>query len=122
MKTTIKTAAITIAMLFIALIATTTLKAQETSSAQETSEKTYIKIVVDGLSCPFCAYGLEKKLKKVSGSENVLISLTEGEATMSVPKHKKPTQEELKKIVEDAGFSPREISFSEEPFKTKKNE
>ena len=110
-------------MLFIALIATTnTIKAQETAKAQETSEKTYIKIVVDGLSCPFCAYGLEKKLKKVSGSEDIVIALTEGEATMSVPKHQKPTEEELRKIVKDAGFTPRVITFSETPFKTKKDE
>ena len=105
------------AMLLIALITTT-----NTTKAQVASEKTYIKIVVDGLSCPFCAYGLEKKLKKVSGSEDIFIALTVGEATMSVPKDQKPTEEELRKIVKDAGFTPREISFSETPFKTKKDE
>ena len=114
MKTTLRTA---ISILFIALIATT-----NTIKAQETSQMIYIKIVVDGLSCPFCAYGLEKKLKKVSGSENVLIAVTEGEATMSVPKHQKPTKDKLRKIVKDAGFTPREISFSEIPFKNKKDE
>ena len=102
-------------MLFIAFISTT-----GTVSAQETSEKTYIKIVVDGLSCPFCAYGLEKKLKQVAGSEDIFIGLTEGEATMRVPKDQKPTEEQLRKIVKDAGFTPRTITFSKIPFKTEK--
>jgi len=117
MKGTIKTAAITIAMLFIAVIATTS-----TIKAQEPVEKTYVKIVVDGLSCPFCAYGLEKKLKAVSGSKDVSIELTKGEATMSVPKDQQPTEEELRKIVKDAGFTPRDITFSKTPFETKKDE
>ncbi|MBL4752073.1 MAG: heavy-metal-associated domain-containing protein [Flavobacteriales bacterium] len=117
MKETIKTAAITIAMLFIAVIGTTS-----TIKAQETSEKTYIKIAVDGLSCPFCAYGLEKKLKEVSGSKNISIELTEGEATMSVPIGQQPTEEELRKIVNDAGFTAKDIAFSETPFETKKDE
>jgi len=115
MKTTIKTTGITLIMLLAALFTTNTVNAQ-------TTEKTYIKIEVDGLSCPFCAYGLEKKLKKIAGSKDVFIQLEEGEATMSVPKDQKPTEEELRKIVKDAGFTPKEITFSKTPFKTKKDD
>jgi len=104
-------------MLFIALITST-----NTVVAQETAEKVYIKIEVDGLSCPFCAYGLEKKLKKVTGSKDVIIELTEGEATLNVPKDQQPAKEELETIVKDAGFTPREISFSDKPFKTNEDE
>ena len=104
-------------MLFIALIATT-----NNVVAQETTEKVYIKIEVDGLSCPFCAYGLEKKLKKVTGSKDIIIELTAGEATLNVPKDEQPTKEELETIVKDAGFTPREITFSDNPFKTKEGE
>jgi mercuric ion binding protein len=117
MKTVIKTGIIVLVTLF-AFLTTTSVNAQNNTNA----EKTYIKIEVDGLSCPFCAYGLEKKLKKVAGSENVLIELTEGEATMNVPKDQQPTKEELQKIVKDAGFTPKEIIFSKTPFKTKKDE
>ncbi|HDY68801.1 MAG TPA: copper chaperone [Candidatus Scalindua sp.] len=117
MKTTIKSVAISISMLIIALFATT-----YTINAQDTTDTVYIKIMVDGLSCPFCAYGLEKKLKQVAGSKDVFIKLAEGEATMSVPKGKEPTKEELETIVKDAGFTPREITFSDKPFKTKEDE
>jgi len=95
---------------------------QINAQTKSETDKTYIKIEVDGLSCPFCAYGLEKKLKNIDGSKDVSIQLEEGEVTMSVPLVKKPTEEELRKIVKDAGFTPKEISFSKTPFKTKKDE
>ena len=33
-----------------------------------------ITIEVDGLACPFCAYGLEKNLKEIDGVENIEIN------------------------------------------------
>lgn len=85
--------------------------------AQEDTGKTYIQIRVDGLSCPFCAYGLEKKLKKVDGATDLHIELEEGLVSFVVPKDKKPSVESLRKVVTDAGFTPREIKFSDTPFK-----
>jgi mercuric ion binding protein len=117
MKTTMKSVIISISMLIIPLFLTT-----NTISAQDATDTVYIKIIVDGLSCPFCAYGMEKKLKQVAGSKDVFIELAEGEATMSVPKGKEPTKEELETIVKDAGFTPREVTFSNKPFKTEEDE
>ena len=85
--------------------------------AQEDNGKMYIQIRVDGLSCPFCAYGLEKKLKKIDGAANLLIELEEGIVSLDVPTDKKPSEEDLRKVVTDAGFTPREIKFSSAPFK-----
>jgi copper chaperone CopZ len=87
------------------------------SKAQENNDKTYIQIRVDGLSCPFCAYGLEKKLKKVEGAANLFIQLEEGIVSLDVPAGQKPSEQDLKKVVTDAGFTPREIKFSDIPFK-----
>jgi len=84
---------------------------------QENQSKTYIQIRVDGLSCPFCAYGLEKKLKKIDGVANIHIALEEGVVEMNVPTKKKPSEDDINKVVTDAGFTPREIKFSETPFK-----
>lgn len=117
MKHILKTTVMSITILFITLIVTT-----DTINAQSATEKTYVKIAVDGLSCPFCAYGLEKKLKKIGTANDVLIDLDQGEATFNVSKDQKPTEEQLQKIVKDAGFTPKEIIFSETPFKTKKDE
>ncbi|BAO55249.1 heavy-metal-associated domain-containing protein [Nonlabens marinus] len=117
MKTLLRTGIITLFAFATFLLSTTNVNAQSKSE----TDKTYIKIEVDGLSCPFCAYGLEKKLVQ-AGSKDVLIELEEGEATMSVSKDQQPTEEELQKIVKDAGFTPKEITFSSTPFKMKKDE
>jgi len=32
-----------------------------------------VTVSVDGMACPFCAYGVEKKLKRVVGVESITI-------------------------------------------------
>ncbi|MFB6257387.1 MAG: heavy-metal-associated domain-containing protein [Flavobacteriales bacterium] len=83
---------------------------------QEQEDRTYVKIVVGGLACPFCAYGLEKKLKKVEGQKDLYIDVQGGYARFSVPKGKKPSKEALKKRVKKAGFEAKKVRFSEDPF------
>lgn len=76
------------------------------SGAQD-SEKIVIR--VDGLSCPFCAYGLEKNLKKLEGVERVDIKVNDGIAEVTLKEGKKLDDKALKEAVKKAGFTPREI-------------
>ncbi len=62
-------------------------------------------IGVDGMSCPFCAYGLEKKLKKVKDVESVTIDLNEGEVVVIAKAGATIKEESLRKAVKDAGFT-----------------
>ena len=103
---------LTVLLIFIATPMGSHLKSQNSAI-----DRTYIKIEVHGLSCPFCAYGLEKNLKSIEGVENVVISVSESAATLSVPKDKEPTKKRLKKVVKDAGFTAKEIKYSDKPFK-----
>ncbi len=98
---------ISLALIFLLLLPATRIQ------AQDNSQEVFVSIKVDGLSCPFCAYGLEKKLKKIDGAKEVFIDLEAGEATFRIDREKKPTEEKLQKIVKDAGFVPRKITFSE---------
>jgi copper chaperone CopZ len=66
-------------------------------------------IQVDGMSCPFCAYGLEKKLSKLDGVEQIEISLEQGQAVLTLEEGASVTDEALKKAVADAGFTLRKI-------------
>ncbi len=62
-------------------------------------------IAVDGLSCPFCAYGMEKKLKKIKGVESVEIDLDKGEAVVIAKAGTTIKEESLHKAVKEAGFT-----------------
>ena len=62
-------------------------------------------IGVDGMSCPFCAYGLEKKLKKVKDVESVTIDLNEGEVMVIAKAGATIEEESLRRAVHDAGFT-----------------
>jgi len=77
---------------------------------------THIKMWVDGLACPFCAYGLEKKIKKLDGAKDLFIEINEGYITFSVPTSKKPEEEALLKVVKEAGFTARDITYSAKSF------
>ena len=68
---------------------------------------------VDGLSCPFCAYGIEKKLKKTEGVESVDIDLHRGLVIVKTREGVKLTEAQMKRLVKDAGFTL--ISLSEKP-------
>ncbi len=89
--------------------------AQDTQNTQS-EERTYIRIEIKGLACPYCAYGMEKELKKVSGVTDVNIELKTGMAYISTPTTQKPTKESLAKIVNDAGFTAGEIVFQDHAF------
>ena len=66
---------------------------------------------VDGLSCPICSYGLEKKLKSIDGIYNIKIELTTGLVTFAVKEGKTVTEELLKKKVKEAGYTLKEMKL-----------
>lgn len=84
---------------------------------QSVAETVYIMIEIKGLACPYCAYGMEKELKKISGVDNVTILLKKGQAYISTPILQKPTKPDLKKIIIKAGFTPGKIEYKTTPFK-----
>lgn len=76
-----------------------------------TGEK--ITIRVDGLSCPFCAYGLEKKLKSIEGVDKLEIKVNDGLAILYLKEGAEIPESVLRKKVKEAGFTPREIKAGE---------
>ena len=69
-----------------------------------------VEIRVDGLSCPFCAYGLEKKLEDIEGVGEVKINIDKGVAALQSKQEESIGVEKLESMVKDAGFTPREIT------------
>lgn len=73
-----------------------------------TSQKATIQ--VDGLSCPFCAYGLEKNLKKVKDVESVDIDMKTGQVTVIIKSDTQVDDQALRQAVKKAGFTARDIT------------
>ncbi len=63
-------------------------------------------VQVDGLGCPFCAYGLEKKFKEFKGIKNVKIDIETGDFSFKYPSEEALTLEAVEKQVEKAGYTP----------------
>ncbi len=65
---------------------------------------------VDGLACPFCAYGIEKKLKAIDGVEKINVDLDKGLVTVEVREGTTLSEEQMKKLFQDAGFTYRSMT------------
>lgn len=63
-----------------------------------------IEMIVHGLSCPFCAYGLEKKLRTLDGVDSLSIDFKTGKVVLLVRDGSKAGDRRLQELVEDAGF------------------
>lgn len=82
--------------------------------AQPAGERTPPQVIlrVDGLSCPFCAYGLEKKLLRLEGVEGVEIRINEGQVILTLAPGASVSRQAVEQAVAKAGFTAREIQFS----------
>lgn len=70
-------------------------------------------IGVDGLSCPFCAYGIEKQLGKLDGVDQVKVDIEKGVVVVTMTDGNTLTDDQLKAAIERAGFNPRSIEQSQ---------
>ena len=60
---------------------------------------------VDGLACPFCAYGIEKELKRTEGVAGIAIDINAGIVTVTMTEGATMTEAKASQIVKDAGFT-----------------
>ncbi len=74
-------------------------------AAQEPAQSTY-QIQVNGLSCPFCSYGIEKHVSAIEGVVDVAIDLKAGLLTVTMKKGAVLDQATANKAIEAAGFTP----------------
>lgn len=65
------------------------------------------RIEVDGLACPFCAYGIEKKLNAVQGVERVETDIREGVVIVIMQDGAVLDESVAKQAVKEAGFTLR---------------
>lgn len=71
-----------------------------------------VMVAVDGMSCPFCAFGVEKKLKKVGGVGSVAMDLKSGRATLSAIEGETIEVDEIPDAIKRSGFTPGTIQVA----------
>lgn len=68
------------------------------------------KLRVDGLACAYCAYGVEKQFMRTPGVEHVDIDFENGYVLVSTDDATVFSENQLRTIVNDAGFTLRGLS------------
>ena len=67
------------------------------------------KLYVDGLACPFCAYGVEKKVGGLDGVETVEIDIENGLVAVTLAAGAALDEATAKRAVDESGFTLRKF-------------
>jgi len=73
------------------------------------SAETLYEIRVDGLACPYCAYGIEKKFMQRENVKQFDMDLEKGVVKVTLKDGEEITESQLKQLFDDAGFSYRSV-------------
>ena len=69
-----------------------------------------VTIMIKGMACPFCAYGVEKKLKSVKGVKDIDIDIQKGMARLTAEEGQSIEISQVPGAIEDSGFTPDRIT------------
>lgn len=70
-----------------------------------TAQSTVYELKVDGLACPYCAYGIEKTFEQTNKVQNVDVRIAQGNVVLRMKPGQTFTRKELAQQVSDAGFT-----------------
>ena len=65
---------------------------------------------IDGLACPFCAYGVEKKLSSIDGVEEIRVDIEKGQVIVIMSDGSTLSESSAREQVNKAGFTLRSIT------------
>ena len=75
------------------------------SSGASLAGETRYEMRVDGLVCPYCAYGIEKKLMAIQGVLEIDVDLQNGLVVVAAADTVRFTDIQLTNLFNDAGFT-----------------
>ncbi len=73
-----------------------------------------IKANVNGMVCAFCAQGIEKKMRKLSQTQDVYVNLKKRMVAVELKEGTSLSDDAVKEIVQDAGYDVESIERSEQ--------
>lgn len=68
-------------------------------------------VTVQGMQCPFCAYGIKKHLAKIPGVTRVDVELAKNQAIVTFAPDAKVTDAQIQQAIRKAGFTPGKIEW-----------
>ncbi len=97
-----------VALAFAFSLAAPAVSGQDRAATQDDDPR-QIEVTILGMSCPFCAYGVEKKLKNLEGVTEFDVVLETGLATLRLVEDADISNELLQEAVKEAGFEVAKI-------------
>lgn len=93
-------------VLVLGLALTAAAPAAEEKARQpiQSQEARTIQVKILGMSCPFCAYGVQQKLGNLEGVEELDVELETGLATLTMREAADLSNQILRRTVDEAGF------------------
>ncbi len=82
-----------------------------TLAAPATAQVVRATVEVEGMSCPFCAFGVEKRLRRVEGVGSVAVEMKEGRAVVEAADGASIDLAGLPEAVRKAGFTPGRLEI-----------
>ena len=70
-----------------------------------------VEMQVDGMTCPFCVYGIEKKLKAVDEVKDASSNLKTGIVDIYLKENEEINIDRLNKAIHESGFTPGNIKI-----------
>jgi mercuric ion binding protein len=71
---------------------------------------TQYQMQVDGLACPFCAYGIEKKLSSIKGVKDIKVDIKKGQVIVTMADGATLSENLAREKVKKAGFTLRSFA------------
>lgn len=80
--------------------------------ASTTNANDVVTVKVKGMVCSFCATGIKKKVSSEPGVAKVDVNLDEKRVTIDLKEGQKISDERVKALITDAGYSVESISVA----------
>lgn len=78
------------------------------------ADGSHYQLGVDGLACPFCAFGIEKKLSSIPGVTDTRVDLKQGMVIVTMKDGSQLSEPVARAKVKDAGFSLRSFARADQ--------
>lgn len=97
--------------LILMMVISTSVLAEEINKTTiaTTAQQSIFEIRADGLACPYCAYGIEKKFMAIDGVSHVDVALDKGLVKVSGSPSLEFNDAQLKTLFNDSGFTYRNM-------------